>query len=151
MYSPTPARARALAHLAGLRMFAGDLDGSRIAAEEAIDLARRVGGHAEEAIGLGGPGWDMALSGDVEAGLDAFRRAIAIAEALGSVEGIGLGRTNLAALLDRIGRPSEALDVCLDGIAQTRRWVSSGRTAISCGAARRRRCSHWVAGTKRSG
>ncbi len=118
---PTPARARALAHLAGLRMFAGDLDGSRIAAEEAIDLARRVGGHAEEAIGLGVLGWDMALSGDVEAGLDAFRRAIAIAEALGSVEGIGLGRTNLAALLDRIGRPSEALDVCLDGIAQTRR------------------------------
>ena len=50
---PRRARARALAHLAGLRMFAGDLDGSRIAAEEAIDLARRVGGHAEEAIGLG--------------------------------------------------------------------------------------------------
>ena len=115
------ARARAYAHLAGLRMFAGDLEGSRTAAEAAIELARRVGGLPEEAIGLGVLGWDMALSGDVEAGLDAFRGAIAIAEQLESVEGIGLGRTNLAALLDRIGRPTESLDVCLDGIAQAHR------------------------------
>jgi DNA-binding CsgD family transcriptional regulator/tetratricopeptide (TPR) repeat protein len=116
-----PSRATALAHLAGMRMFAGQLVEARAAAEEALALARGSQTPADEAISLAVLGWIRALSGEVDGGLADFRAAIAIAEAVESIEGLGLGHTNLVALLDRIGRPSEALAAAEQGLALVRR------------------------------
>ena len=117
----TATRAKVLAHLAGLRLFAGDLPAARSAAQEAIEIAHAVDARPEEAIALGVLGWVRALEGEVDKGLADFRHAIRIAEELGSVEGLGTGHANLAALLDRIGRPSEALAAALEGLDVARR------------------------------
>src|SRR5439155_11325050 len=57
----------------------------------------------------------LAALGDVEAGLRQFREGQAMAAAIGSAEGIALAATNLAALLDQVGRSQEQLDVALQG------------------------------------
>jgi DNA-binding NarL/FixJ family response regulator/tetratricopeptide (TPR) repeat protein len=113
---------RTLAQEAGILMFAGDYEASRDRAQEAIDLARRLGAHGEVALALGVLGWDLALLGDVDGGIAKFREGQAIGEALGSVEGMALAATNLAGLLDRIGRSRESLDAALQGFALTERF-----------------------------
>jgi DNA-binding CsgD family transcriptional regulator len=89
-------------------------------AEEAIDVARLVGAAADEALALGILGSDLALLGRVDEGVERFEEGIAIAEALQSAEGIALGASNLAVLLDRVGRPAEALDVAVAGWQRAR-------------------------------
>ena len=103
---PSAARARILAHLAGLRMSEGRFTESIPIAEEALGVARAVGSLADQALALGILGTDLALLGLVDDGIERFREGLAIAEGLGSVEGIALGATNLAILLDRVGRTS---------------------------------------------
>jgi DNA-binding CsgD family transcriptional regulator/tetratricopeptide (TPR) repeat protein len=119
---PTVARVRTLAQEAGILMFAGDYETSRDRAQEAIDDARVLGAQGEIALPLGVLGWDLALLGDVDAGIARFREGQAIGEALGSVEGMALAATNLAALLDRIGRSRESLDAAREGFALTERF-----------------------------
>lgn len=118
---PSASRARALAQAAGLRMEAGDLAAAMGFAEEAISLARAVDAPAEDALASGILGWCQAVSGDVDVGTTTYREALAIAERLGGVEGVALGHTNLAALLDRVGRTNASLAVALDGYAIVRR------------------------------
>ena len=60
------------------------------------------------------------MLGDVDEGIERFRAGIAIAEALHSAEGIALGATNLAILLDRVGRTADALDVAVAGWERAR-------------------------------
>jgi tetratricopeptide (TPR) repeat protein len=124
---PTIERVRTLGQEAGILMFAGDYETSRDRAQEAIDVARSVGAHGEIALALGVLGWDLALLGDVEGGIAKFREGQAIGEALGSVEGMALAATNLAGLLDRVGRSSESLDAAREGYALTERF-GVGRT-----------------------
>jgi DNA-binding CsgD family transcriptional regulator len=119
---PTIERARTLAQEAGILMFAGDYEASRERAQEAIDVLRGLGAHGEVALALGVLGWDLALLGDVEAGIAKFREGQAIGEALGSVEGMALAATNLAALLDRVGRSRESLDAAREGYTLTERY-----------------------------
>jgi DNA-binding CsgD family transcriptional regulator len=119
---PTLDRARTLAQEAGILMFAGDYETSRDRAQEAIDVARVIGAQGEVALALGVLGWDLALLGDVEGGIARFREGQAIGEALGSVEGMALAATNLAALLDRVGRSRESLDAAREGFALTERF-----------------------------
>ena len=119
---PTIERVRTLAQEAGILMFAGDYATSRDRAQEAIDVARALGAHGEVALALGVLGWDLALLGDVEAGVARFREGQAIGEALGSVEGMALAATNLAGLLDRIGRSRESLDAAREGYTLTERY-----------------------------
>ena len=117
---PSAARARILAHTAGIEMSAGRFADSVRVAEEALDVARAVGSRADEALALGILGTDLALLGRVDDGIERFREGLAIAEDLGGVEGIALGTANLATLLDRVGRTAEALDVAAVGWERTR-------------------------------
>jgi DNA-binding NarL/FixJ family response regulator len=117
---PSAARARILAHTAGIEMSAGRFINSLPVAEEALNVARAVGSRADEALALGILGTDLALLGRVDDGIERFREGLAIAEELGGVEGIALGTANLATLLDRVGRTAEALDVAAAGWERAR-------------------------------
>ena len=119
---PTLARTRALAHDAGILMLGGDLAASAARAREAITLAEQLEAPGEAALAHGVLGWDLALLGDVEAGIAEFHKGQAIGEALGSVEGVALAATNLAALLDRVGRSEAALEAARAGYALTERF-----------------------------
>ena len=117
---PTAGLARALAHLAAGELFAGQFEASREHAERAVAAARAVGARSEEALALGILGWDVAVLGDVEAGVASFREGKRIAEELGSVEGQALAQANLASLLDRVGRTEESLAVAREGFEVVR-------------------------------
>jgi DNA-binding CsgD family transcriptional regulator len=117
---PSPARSRVLAHRAAIRMGAGRFEESVADAEAAIEIARIVAAPTDEALALGILGWDLALLGRVDEGLARVREAIAIADGLESAEGMALGSTNLAVLLDRIGRPAESLEVAVAGWERAR-------------------------------
>ena len=117
---PSAARARILAHLAGLYMSVGRFADSMPIAQEAVEVARAVGSRSDEALALGVLGTDLALIGRVDEGIGRFREGLAIAEDLGGVEGVALGTTNLAILLDRVGRTEEALSVATDGWERAR-------------------------------
>ena len=83
-------------------------------------MAREVGSAADEALALGILGSALALTGRVDEGVDRLRAGLAIAEAIHSAEGIALGATNLAILLDRVGRTADALDVAVAGWERAR-------------------------------
>ena len=83
-------------------------------------MARAVGSRADEALGLGVLGWDLALVGRVDEGVAAVQAGVAIADELGGAEGIALGASNLATLLDRVGRPADALEVATQGWERVR-------------------------------
>jgi DNA-binding NarL/FixJ family response regulator len=117
---PSAARSRILAHHAGILMLTGRLADSIPYAQEAVEVARAVGSRSDEALGLGILGWDLALLGKVDEGVDCVRAGLAIADELGGVEGVALGASNLAVLLDRVGRPVDALEVARDGWERVR-------------------------------
>lgn len=119
---PSVERARVLAQLAGVRMQAGDFAGSAESAREAIQIAEQAGAEVEIALAYAVLGWDTALLGDVDGGMAEFRKGQSIAEAVGSVEGMAIAATNLAALLDRVGRSEDALDAARAGFALTERY-----------------------------
>ncbi len=96
-------------------MLSGRFSESVPVAEEAIGIARSVGSKGDEALGLGVLGWDLASLGRVDEGVDRVRAGLAIAVELGGAEGIALGSSNLATLLDRVGRPGDALEVASEG------------------------------------
>jgi DNA-binding NarL/FixJ family response regulator len=117
---PSAARARILAHRAAARMDAGRYADSAADAEAAVEMARNVRSAADEALGLGILGWDLALLGRIDDGAARLRDAIAIADSIDNAEGVALGTTNLAVLLDRVGRTSDAHDVAMDGWERAR-------------------------------
>ncbi len=117
---PSAARARILAHHAGILMSSGRFAESIEVATEALGVARSVESPSDEALALGILGWDLALVGRVDDGLERFRAGLAIADALGGAEGVALGATNLAVLLDLVGRTTEALDTAVSGWERTR-------------------------------
>ena len=117
---PSASRARILAHQAGILMSEGRFADSIPIAEAALGDARAVDSAPDEALALGILGADLALLGRIDEGLDRVRDALAIAERIGSTEGIALGATNLAVLLDRVGRTEDALGVAISGWQRTR-------------------------------
>ena len=118
---PSAARARILAHKAGILLFGGRLAESIPVAEEAISPWRarsaprrtRRSRSGSSARPWRSPGGSTRASTRLRAGL-------AIAEAIHSAEGIALGATNLAILLDRVGRTADALDVAVAGWERAR-------------------------------
>ena len=118
---PSVARASALAQHAGILLFAGRYAESQAEANEAIGIARRIEAPGELALALGVLGWGLAALGDVEGGLARFREGAAIAEAIGSAEGMSIAAINLVTLLDRIGRSLEQLDAALKAYRITER------------------------------
>ena len=117
---PSATRARILAHHAGILMLSGRFAESIPIAEDAIAVARVVGSQSDEALALGVLGWDLALLGRVDEGIGRIRAGLAIADELGGAEGIALGATNMAVLLDRVGRTAEALEVAESGWERAR-------------------------------
>jgi DNA-binding CsgD family transcriptional regulator/tetratricopeptide (TPR) repeat protein len=118
---PSSTRARTIAQAAGLRLFSGDPIAAGRLAREAIEVARSADATSEEAFALGILGWSEAVTGDVDAGVSTYRKALTLAERLGGVEGIALGHANLAALLDRVGRAEDALAAAIEGYGLARR------------------------------
>jgi DNA-binding CsgD family transcriptional regulator len=114
---PSAARARALAQLAGIHLQGGAYGAAADAAARALRQARAASAVGEEALALGILGWARAVLGDVDAGVALFRDGLRIARRLGGPEGIALGYSNLASLLDRLGRVEAALDAALEGVA----------------------------------
>ena len=112
---PSAERARALAQAAGLHLLRGDLVEAARLAEEGLRLARAAGAQGEEALALGVLSWCTAVLGDVDRGVAMFREAIAVAERLDGTEGVAIGYTNLAGLLDRVGRTEESLAAATEG------------------------------------
>jgi DNA-binding CsgD family transcriptional regulator/Arc/MetJ-type ribon-helix-helix transcriptional regulator len=126
--APSQTKARALAQHAGILMYAGEHEASTAAAQEAIAMARNLGedahlgGRGELALALGVLGWDLAILGDVDGGLERFREGARIADELGSVEASALAGANLAALLDRVGRSTESLEAAQEAYDVTVRF-----------------------------
>ena len=118
---PSAGRARALAQAAGLRLLDGRHTSAADLASEALATARAAGAMSEEALADGVLGWATAVLGDVDDGIAMFREGLAIAESIGGVEGIAVGYTNLASLLDRVGRTEASLDAAREGFAITER------------------------------
>ena len=116
-HPPSAARARVLGQLAGLHMVAGRFSDSRIEADAALAQARAAGARTETAMALGVRGRDLAMLGDVDAGIADVGEALRIAQETGSVEGIALGYATLAALLDLVGRSEEAVATAREGRA----------------------------------
>ena len=114
-------RARALAQHAGIRLYAGDYEGAATEARAAIEVARAADAPGEEGLALGVLGWVLAVLGDPAAGVERFREGQAIAERLGSVEGMALAAFNLASLLERIGQSEASLEAAAAGYATTER------------------------------
>jgi class 3 adenylate cyclase/DNA-binding CsgD family transcriptional regulator/tetratricopeptide (TPR) repeat protein len=127
---PSRERARVLAHAAGLELMAERPRQALAAARSAIGIAREVSALPEEALALGVEGAAMATLGRVDEGIAAFRDGMAIARLIGSTDGLALAYTNLATLLDRVGRTREALDTALEGFDE----VSRSGLARSVGA-----------------
>ena len=117
---PSATRARILAHQAGILMLTGRLVESIPVAQEALAVAQAAASPSDEALALGIIGWDLALLGRVDDGIEHIRAGVAIAEQLRGAEGLALGATNLATLLDRVGRPADALDVAVAGWERVR-------------------------------
>ena len=108
--APSAERARVLAHHAQWLMLAQHIHHARRCAEEALAVARTVGGRAEEGHALDILG---VCTDDIEH-LIAARR---IAEEVGNAEGTVRAYLNLGATLSRHGRNREALDVLRRGFA----------------------------------
>ena len=118
---PTASRARLHAHRAALDMAAGRYATSRAGAETALGEARATGAHVEEALALGVLGFDVAMLGDVDAGIAHLAEARAIAAAVDNVEGVALGWSTLATLEERVGRAEEAVASARSGVADAAR------------------------------
>ncbi|HEX3265539.1 MAG TPA: AAA family ATPase [Candidatus Limnocylindrales bacterium] len=119
---PAMARAGVLAQLAAVRLMVGDFRASERAAREAIAIAESAGQAADIALAYGALGSSLAMLGDVDGGLAEYRKAQEIAAATGSVEGMGVAATNLASLLDRLGRSAESLEAAEAGYLVTERF-----------------------------
>ena len=119
---PSQARARALTQSAGLRMMAGDVAEAAALAQAGLATARDSESPGEEALALGILGYCQAVSGDVDGGVATFRQGLSVAEGMDSLEGIALGYTNLAALLDRVGRTEQSLEAAHEGFEIVRRF-----------------------------
>ena len=94
----------------------GDAEGAVEPARRALAVAQATDdGAGEAALALGILGWVTAAGGRVDEGLALFQRGLDTADQLGGVEGIALGQTNLAALLDRVGRSEASLEAATAG------------------------------------
>ncbi len=118
----TAERARVVAAQAQALMLAGRYRESRSRAEEALEVARRVGARAEEAHVLSTLGVDLAFLGHAAAGVSLLEDARAIAEEAGTPEDVARAWLNLAELLSGpLNRLQTAATVAEQGVSRVRR------------------------------
>jgi ATP/maltotriose-dependent transcriptional regulator MalT len=113
---PSEARARALAGLAQILMLGGRYLESLVYAQQAIELARTLGGREIEGHALNTRGLARGAAGEVDEGLEDLSAALALAEAGGEVDDIGRAYANWTWLLELAGRLEEALAKARAGI-----------------------------------
>jgi DNA-binding CsgD family transcriptional regulator len=115
-------RANALGHLAALLLYTRRTAEAAQRAVQARDLAASAGAIEEHILAEGVLGWCLLLEGDIEAGLEAIRRALVAADSAqeGQLEGrypVGpaLAHLHLAIALELVGRFEEAQVIALAG------------------------------------
>ncbi len=113
--SPSALRARVLAALATRRMLLGEFSEAQPIAARAVEEAKRVGAIAERAHGLATLGIIQAHNGELDAGIAALRRSLALATRTKNVEDVVRAATNLTYLLHTAGRFGAALRAAENG------------------------------------
>jgi predicted ATPase/DNA-binding CsgD family transcriptional regulator len=113
---PTVARASVLVELASRQMTAGDAEGFRASAEQALAAAQAANAREQEATARILLGVERAYGGDAEAGIAELKRGLQLAEALGEKALALRGYLNLSDSLEMLGRHAEAADVAARGM-----------------------------------
>jgi DNA-binding CsgD family transcriptional regulator len=127
---PTPERAWLLATKAKSLMLMGRFRSVVDVAQEAIAEARAVtGARPSEGRALNALGVAQQGLGDVDAGVQSLREALAIAQELGRPQEVCSGYVNLADVLHLTGRTREALAIAHEGaevaslLGREERWL----------------------------
>lgn len=120
-------RARVLAGYAQVLMLAGHYTESLEIGRRALQLGRETGSRQLEGHALCTIGSDMGFMGDPDGGAVLTREAIAIAEEVQDLDGIGRGYACLASVLDAGDHQEEATNVSLEG-ADRMRELGMGAT-----------------------
>jgi DNA-binding CsgD family transcriptional regulator/tetratricopeptide (TPR) repeat protein len=136
---PLAERAQVLAAFGEALSGQGRYRESRELCEEAIAIAGQVGTLAEEGDARRALGVDLALLGDLEAGVGQLREARRIAEAVGKVDEVARAFATLSGLLETFGKLEAATAVALEGaeLAASQglgRWHSPFLTATAARA-----------------
>jgi DNA-binding NarL/FixJ family response regulator/tetratricopeptide (TPR) repeat protein len=114
---PSAERAQALADLAFTEMLKGRSHEALRAANEAAELARRVGDRRIESLALTAMGAALGTLGNVDEGIDCLRAGLALAREAGHPEEVGRSYVNLTAILDYAGKLEESYAVSIEGEA----------------------------------
>ena len=148
---PSAARARILAHRAGILMLGGRLGDSIPVAEEAIAVARAVGGRSEEALGLGCSAGTSRCSGGWRRAWRPSARVSRSPRSSAGRRGSRSGpRTSRSCSTGSGGRPRRSTSPATAGSASAPSG-SNGPTAGSSSRSPRRPPSRSVAGTTPTG
>ncbi|HZA19523.1 MAG TPA: AAA family ATPase, partial [Actinomycetota bacterium] len=115
-------RARILAMAGRLHMRRGHHERALGFCEEALQLARKLGGKEVEGRALNPLGVMLATEGRFEEGIAHLRRALEIAEEVGEIEELASAYTNLGFALDISGRLREAVDISRQGADRAQEW-----------------------------
>ena len=110
------AQAKVLATKAKRRMLQARFGEAEEAARQSLVIARAVGDRESESRALNALGVSVGGQGDVDAGVEALRDALAIAQDGGLAPEEGSAWINLADLLNLAGNTREALEVARDGL-----------------------------------
>src|SRR5215207_262306 len=117
---PRPELAVALASLAQILVLRGRTAESIERSEQAIDVARRTGERAAEALALNVIGCAACFLGDRRAGIAQLRASLELSEELGDLDIMSRGYINLGEVLDQDGRIAESITLALEGAARVR-------------------------------
>ncbi len=112
-----PMLADGLTGLANWTGFGGDLPGARASVEEAYAITTRIGSPWGQAYSGAVRGLIRALQGEIGAGVEGLRTAIAKAEEAGFVGGQVLARSFLSQILFGVGAVDEAATAAEEGLA----------------------------------
>jgi DNA-binding CsgD family transcriptional regulator/tetratricopeptide (TPR) repeat protein len=118
----TPERVHVLAAFGNALMLGWRHAESRELCEQALELARQVGGaRRSEFRALGVLGVDLAYLGRTDEGLGCLWEALHLAEDGGSPQDLGRAYIFLTDVLTMLGRPRESVQVAATGIALARK------------------------------
>jgi DNA-binding CsgD family transcriptional regulator/tetratricopeptide (TPR) repeat protein len=119
---PSPERAYVLGSLAGGLMLQRRHQESLVTAEQALELARRIGASKAEVRALTVVGVDLASLGRGEEGLGYLRQALHLAEEIGDHWGLDRVYVNFTDVLLMLGRPRESARLGREGLEAMRRY-----------------------------
>ncbi|WUW16261.1 AAA family ATPase [Streptomyces sp. NBC_01465] len=127
--SPSAVHATVLATAAGWGMLHEPGPDSLAAAERAVEYAKLVDAEDIELNALLTLGTLLVDSGDVERGIAVMRDTLKRTGELGLIAELGRGHTNLASILEAVGRSREAIEVADAGVELARTYGLSDNEA----------------------